>query len=106
MFHGERFYVLTFGAVYPKDHSRYSFGAPHAFIMFQPDASFKRYANSSGRISDKARETIRDRYLVAGRPYGLTYVVTPIEAQSFVMPLLDEGGPVEWWNSPRKGRAA
>jgi FPC/CPF motif-containing protein YcgG len=94
--HGERYYVLAFGSCYPRTHSRHSFGSPHAMLMFQPQASFRRAAGRNARIPAAVRCRIRDRYAEAGQPYDDTHVGSAAVAESFVLPL-SGASTVKWW---------
>ena len=95
--HGERYYVLAFGECYPATHSRYSFGSPHAMLMFQPDSSFRRAAGRNPRIPRPVRLRIRERYAHAGRPYESAHIDTPVVAESFVLPLGGDPAARRWW---------
>jgi hypothetical protein len=96
-----RYFVLTMGPCYPREHSRHSFGAAATFILLQPEAAFDRVVRpqDSGLIAQSVRSAIRQQYHANGQAYDITITESPVEAQRFVKPLVIGGDPVRWWES-------
>jgi hypothetical protein len=97
----QRYFVLTMGPCYPREHSRHSFGAAATFILLQPEAAFDRVVRpqDSGRIAPAVRSTIRQQYHANGQAYDIAITESPVEAERFVKPLVIGDDPVHWWES-------
>jgi hypothetical protein len=96
-----RYFVLTMGTCYPREHSRHSFGAAATFILLQPEAAFDRVVRpqDGGLIPPAVRSTIREQYHSNGQTYDIAITESPIEAERFVKPLVIGDDPVHWWES-------
>ncbi|RAG85000.1 hypothetical protein DN069_13630 [Streptacidiphilus pinicola] len=95
---GQVLYPLAFSSCYGPDSSRYTFGRPGSFVMFQPQRAFaSRHDPSVGKISDRARERIREAHRAAGRPFDLRLTLSPFECHKVVKPQHLGEHPVVWW---------
>ncbi len=98
---GERFFISLFAPLYPVTHSRFSGHRSVAFVLFQPERSFRRYGVSSrhpgrGRLS----RAVERRFHRQGKDYDATLNASTAKALRFVKPLSSEEGPIAWWQVP------
>ena len=102
-------FVTTFAPFYPEDHSRFSFGSNHCYVLFQPEVSFSQYdltpdTPHTNWINPKTtRDRTRCAYKHAGRGYRIRDTVHYPTAWEVVKSPMDcHGQPdeliVEWWN--------
>jgi hypothetical protein len=95
---GQVVYPLSFGPCYGSDSSRFTFGEHGAYILLQPASAFtRRHERTAGRISDRARASIRERHQAEGRAYDLRLTLSPFECHKVVKPLHLDSHPVVWW---------
>ena len=98
------FFITTFARCYPKTSSRYSFGSPHIFVLFQPEISFLNHGlpKDTPHTNWTNPQTVRDKarvaYKTAGREYHIPTTTTYSVADHVVKPLVDDGNSViRWW---------
>jgi hypothetical protein len=94
-------FVVTMAPCYGADQSRYVFGEPYTFVVFQPDSAFDRVVKpgNHGLISASTRREIRARYGGNGRAYDSAISSSPFEAYRFIKPLAVGDAPVRWWDT-------
>lgn len=92
-FAGTEFFVAAFAPCYPETSARYAFGADGTVILLQPESSFKAQV-----LTKAVRQSIRDAYRNAGRPYDGGIIAGNLEAPRYVKPLRLEDPRVEWWS--------
>lgn len=106
-FAGVPIFVTTFAPCYPETHSRYAFGAEHAFILLQPMYSFAIHdigedtPHTNWECPVTVRDKIRVAYKESNRPYYIRDTVIYPAAHDIVKPLKEGTGElVEWWKDP------
>jgi hypothetical protein len=99
-FSNVRFFVLTFSPCYPDNHTRSVPGGKSCVIIFQPEEAFiRRSSPDTKRISDEARQSIRDAFAANAQPYDLAITYSPYEAYKYVKPLVVGASVVRWWET-------
>ena len=108
-FDGVPIFVTTFAPCYPETHSRYAFGAQHAFVLLQPMYSFAIHDNgedtphTNWECPITVRDKIRVAYKESGRPYYIRDTIVYPAAHDIVKPLKEGVGDlVRWWRDPSK----
>eukprot|EP00743_Colponemidia_sp_Colp-15_P011961 GILK01013474.1.p1 GENE.GILK01013474.1~~GILK01013474.1.p1 ORF type:complete len:321 (-),score=30.08 GILK01013474.1:265-1227(-) len=106
-FDKREYFITTFAACYPSQHSRYAFGVRHScFILFQPYSSFlwHNVGNDTPYTNWSNPQTVRDKIRVKYRSNGRGYPIPentdsfPV-AHAFVRPLYDSHRTVvRWWD--------
>ncbi len=98
-------FITTFAPFYAENHSRYSYGSPNAYILFQPEISFAQHDLPPDTIDTNwdCPKTVRDRIRVAfkeaGRPYKIRDSIYYPMAYDIVKPVREfDDDVVEWWN--------
>lgn len=99
-FAGERIFVITLAPCYPPTNSRYSFGSPSTFLLFQPQTSFEHVLNSERARNANISSKIREKYANVGRKYDVESLgeAGSNEAYRFVKPLIVGQPFVRWWD--------
>ena len=100
----EPIFVTTFAPCYPSRHSRYAFGAKHAFILLQPMHSFvthdigKDTPLTNWEKPHTVRDKIRVSYKQNDRPYLIRDTVRYPAAHDIVRGMDSmSDNPLLWW---------
>ena len=107
-FNNVTFFITTFAPFYPENHSRYSFGASHCYILLQPEISFAQYNLDEDTICTDwdnpktPRDRIRCAFRQAGQGYPIRNTVHYPMAHDIVRPVEYDGNIVEWWNMVKR----
>lgn len=100
-FAGYGFYPIATAPCYPADSSRYNGGTPYTYLMFLPQAAFKRrHPPGTKLIPNAAREHIRREHEKHGMPYDLSISLGDFECYKIVKPVQYGAAVVRWWEQP------
>jgi hypothetical protein len=94
------FFISLFAPCYPGTHPRCSRASSTAFILFQPEHSFRRHGISNTR--SRRRElsvAIRDRFARAGQAYDLHHIYDTPKSLRYIKPMGMFDSPIAWWQS-------
>ncbi len=71
----DRYFLVAFGPCFPVTHTRFTFGEPETFLVFQHLQAFaRRYPHG---IPDALRRAIKRRFAIAGRDYDYDMGAVP-----------------------------
>lgn len=100
-FEGHAFFVSLFAPFYPPDHSRWSGEPDAAFVLLQPESSFRRFSVSSKRPGRRAlSEGVHRRFAAYGQSYDLDLTMLAPKALRYVKPIALGDAPLRWWEAP------
>ena len=97
-FGGERFFVTTHAACYPRSHSRHAYGCGQTLFAFHPEHSFDspRF-NVNGPVF---HNVVQKLFANNGQAYADGAAMrTRVEAAKYVKPLNLDDAVVEWWRT-------
>jgi hypothetical protein len=98
---GEKFFVSLFAPFYPHSHSRFSGQRSVAFILFQPERTFRRFGVSSQRPRREGlSQAVHRRFRRKGQEYDVGLNTRTPKALRFVKPLGADDPPIAWWRVP------
>lgn len=100
---GQRLFTIVFSSLYPADNPRHIHEANTTFIFFQPVQSFSIRIPSDKNSAEfmRLKESIRSRFIEAGRAYDGAINDDEREAAKYVSPPHLGMQAVEWWKSDR-----
>ena len=97
------FFLTTFAPFYPETNSRFSFGAQHCYILFQPEISFAIHdlppdtAETNWDRPVTVRDKIRIAFRDAGREYQAPLATRLHMVYDIVKQVDPHDTPLEWW---------
>lgn len=99
-FADQPFFLATFAPCYGRQSSRYAFGLPDVYCLFQTRHSFvRRWAPGTERLPDDMRRRIREAFARSDRHYDLAITTSPMEAHRYVKPDRLGVPPIRWWTT-------
>ncbi|XP_002731148.1 uncharacterized protein LOC100369553 [Saccoglossus kowalevskii] len=102
-FNRETFFITTFAPLYPETSSRFNFGSPHSFILFQPEISFWLHSlpKDTPHTNWESPKTVRDRIRIAYKKSGREYLIRDtliFPVVHDILPAVNMNGALtEWW---------
>lgn len=94
-FSRQRLFANVFAGCYQPNHSKYLKDTDVLLVFFQPDHSFDWF--KINREATKTKESIRQQFAAAGRPYPTQLIDRRIEAELYIFPLEVGDPPVAWF---------
>lgn len=98
---GEKFFISLFAPLYPASHSRFSGHESVAFVLFQPERSFRRFGVSSRRPHrERLSRAVQQRFHRHGKEYDAAQNAGTPKALRFIKPADGDDAPIAWWRVP------
>lgn len=100
LFGAEAWFVSLFAPFYPEGHTRWSGEPDVAFVLLQPEASFRRRGISSQHPHREAlSRAVADRFEAAGIHHDPVANASRPKCLRYVKPVAPNDPPVRWWDS-------